>query len=101
MKINRPGRFQSSSLSRSTLKASGSSLSRGSDSAEGLSKNSSISLSSSASFIQELRDGILPQSISEEVRMDEVDAAKRDIREGKLGNEEDMKQAITALLIEL
>ena len=102
MKINRSGRFQSSSVSRGSLKVgkSGSNSSSGSIGAGGSAKGS-ISLSASAGFIQELRESVSPQSISEEVRSDVVAAAKRDIEDGTLGSSEDIKQTVTALLIEL
>ena len=102
MKINRSGRFQSSSVSRGSLKVgkSGSSQTSGSLGAGGASKGS-ISLSASAGFIQELRESVSPQSTSEEIRSDAVATAKKDIEEGTLGSHEDMKQAVTALLIEL
>ena len=102
MKINRSGRFQSSSVSRSGLgvgKSSSPRASEGLDSGSG--SKGSISLSASAGFIQELRESISPQSTSDEVRTDAVASAKKDIEEGTLGSEDDMKQAITALLIEL
>ena len=102
MKINRSGRFQSSSVSRGSLKVgkSGSAQTSGSLGTGGASKGS-ISLSASAGFIQELRESVSPQSTSDEIRSDAVAAAKKDIEDGTLGSQEDMKQTVTALLIEL
>ena len=102
MKINRSGRFQSSSIGRSSLKVGKSGSTQASEGlGAGASSKGSISLSASAGFIQELRESVSPQSTSDEIRPEAVAAAKKDIEEGTLGSGKDMSQAVTALLIEL
>ena len=58
-----------------------------------------VELSESADFVQNLKEAaelIDPQA----VRMDVVEASREDVRQGRLGSEEDYEQAITALLLE-
>jgi hypothetical protein len=62
------------------------------------SESSSVSLSSSASFIQQLKGA--SQSI-QDIRPEVVEQARKDLASGSVGTPEDYKQAISALLQEL
>ena len=58
-----------------------------------------VELSESASFVQNLRTTAETMN-PEEVRSDVVEQSKADIRDGKLGTQEDYDQSITAFLME-
>ncbi|MEL6344830.1 MAG: flagellar biosynthesis anti-sigma factor FlgM [Myxococcota bacterium] len=56
-----------------------------------------VSISEEARFLQELRDAANGMG---EVREDVIQQAREDIEAGRIGNEEDMRRAIDALLME-
>ena len=58
-----------------------------------------VQLSESASFVQNLR-ATAEKMDPEEVRGEVVEQAKSDIRDGKLGSQQDYEQTINALLME-
>ena len=62
------------------------------------SSSPSVSLSAKGSFISSLQ---LELNTTPQIRSEVVDQAKRDINSGKLGNEADIKKAVTAIIIEL
>jgi anti-sigma28 factor (negative regulator of flagellin synthesis) len=61
-------------------------------------RNDAVQLSGEAQWLQELKSaaGDIP-----EVRVDEVDRARQDISNGGLGNEEDLENAVNALMHEI
>ena len=63
------------------------------------SSSSHVQLSDTAGFVQELKEAA-EQIDPEEVRPEVVEKAKRDIKEGRLGSNEDYEQAINALISE-
>ena len=58
----------------------------------------SISLSAKGSFISSLQQEL---SNTPQVRVDIVEQARRDVESGQLGNEKDIQEAVTAIIIEL
>ncbi|MEC7986830.1 MAG: hypothetical protein VX278_16800 [Myxococcota bacterium] len=63
------------------------------------SASSQVQLSETASFVQELKEAA-EQLSPEAIRPEVIEQARRDIKEGKLGSEEDYEQAVNALLSE-
>ena len=100
MKISRTNRFDKKNI---IVKSEKSLLERnlGSSTKQGnsISGNSpSISLSAKGSFISSLQQEL---SNTPQVRVDIVEQARQDVESGQLGNEKDIQEAVTAIIIEL
>ena len=100
MKISRTNRFDKKNT---IVKSEKSLLERnlGSSTKQGnsISGNSpSISLSAKGSFISSLQQEL---SNTPQVRVDIVEQARQDVESGQLGNEKDIQEAVTAIIIEL
>ena len=100
MKISRTNRFDKKNT---IVKSEKSLLERnlGSSAKQGgsISGNSpSISLSAKGAFISSLQQEL---NNTPQVRSDVVEQARRDVSSGQLGDENDIQQAVTAIIIEL
>jgi len=99
MKISRTNRFNKKN---SIVKSEKSLLERnlGGTSKSNTTSTSapSVSLSAKGSFISSLQQEL---SSTPHVRTEVVEAAKRDINTGNLGSDNDVQQAVTAIILEL
>ena len=101
MKISRTNQFEKkNSIAKSKKSLLERNLgSSGGKSGGAVQKSSpSVSLSSKGAFISSLQQEM---SNTPAMRMDMIEQAKEDVNSGHLGNSNDIKQAVTAIIIEL